>query len=414
MLGLVASITLARLLGASDRGLLAVMLTVANVTYILSSVGLPTSVEYHASKRDARTGALLGNTLAYGAVLGAIVVPAAWFLREPLADAFAQGRGGGAWVLAGLLVPLTFLQWTTGNQLSGMLRFGLFNALFALSRLAYLIVVLLLLVVVDLGVSAGLIATAVGSVVLIAAGLRVVLRIDRPSLDRRLLGSMLRYGSKLQIGSLFQQLNFRLDVIILQAYRPLAEVGHYVVAQIVAELVLTLSAAFQNTVLPLAAREAEGRSEPSTARALRHHGILAVFAVVAVAVFGPVLIYAFGPDFHESLLPLFILLPAMLFLGTGVVAAADLNGRGRPVLSSAASGIAVALTVLLDVILIPRYEVVGAAVASLVAYVAYGIFATGALALVSGIPLRELLVPRRDDFRVYPAAIRRLVGRRRR
>lgn len=414
MLGLVASITLARLLGASDRGLLAVMLTVANVTYILSSVGLPTSVEYHASKRDARTGALLGNTLAYGAVLGAIVVPAAWFLREPLADAFAQGRGGGAWVLAGLLVPLTFLQWTTGNQLSGMLRFGLFNALFALSRLAYLIVVLLLLVVVDLGVSAGLIATAVGSVVLIAAGLRVVLRIDRPSLDRRLLGSMLRYGSKLQIGSLFQQLNFRLDVIILQAYRPLAEVGHYVVAQIVAELVLTLSAAFQNTVLPLAAREAEGRSEPSTARALRHHGILAVVAVVAVAVCGPVLIYAFGPDFHESLLPLFILLPAMLFLGTGVVAAADLNGRGRPVLSSAASGIAVALTVLLDVILIPRYEVVGAAVASLVAYVAYGIFATGALALVSGIPLRELLVPRRDDFRVYPAAIRRLVGRPRR
>src|ERR1700741_491780 len=85
-LGFVASIVLARWLGPSDRGLLAVMLSVSSVVYIVMSTALPISVEYHASRRGTSQGALLGNTLLYGAVMAMITVPVFWFFAHPISE----------------------------------------------------------------------------------------------------------------------------------------------------------------------------------------------------------------------------------------------------------------------------------------------------------------------------------------
>lgn len=412
-LGFVASILLARLLGPSDRGLLALMLTVVTFTYALVSLGLPVSVEYHAKRAPA--GALVGNSLAYAAALTAVLVPGFWFLREPIADVFARGAGGETWVLAGILVPLTFLQWTSANQLSGNLRFGAFNALFGVSRATYLVAVVLLLTAAGLGVSAGLLATIAGSLVMIAGALRVLLRGTRPRFDRRLLGSLVRYGAKLQVGSLFQLLGTRLDLFVLQLFRPLSQVGYYVVAQVVAELVTRLASAFQSSVLPLVASETQGeRQSRTTAVALRHHGILAGTGILVIALFGPLLIlFGFGSEFGPAILPMLILLPGLWFLGAGTVVASGLGGRGRPGTASLLSAVTVVVTVALDLALIPPFGVLGAAIASMLAYASFGIASAVVFARVTGVSLRELLVPTRHDLSRYPDAVRDLLRRRR-
>jgi O-antigen/teichoic acid export membrane protein len=234
VLGFVASILLARLLGPADRGLLALELSIVDFAYALGSLGLPLSVEYHAARRE-RAGSLLANSLAYGAVLAAVVVPLAWLLQGLLADVFGRGEGGATWVLAAALVPLSFVQWTTANQLSGSLRFGVFNALWIAMRLVYVAVTVALLFA-GLGVTAGLLGAAAAATVTVLGGSRVLLRGDRLRVDPPLLGRMVRYGARLQVGSLFQLLNYRLDVIVLQFFQPLAQVGYYIVAQVVAEL----------------------------------------------------------------------------------------------------------------------------------------------------------------------------------
>jgi O-antigen/teichoic acid export membrane protein len=413
LLGFVGSILLARLLGPADRGLLALMLSVVTFTYALVSLGLPISVEYHAKR--AAAGALVGNTLAYAAALAALLVPAFWFLREPIADMFARGGGGETWVLVGVLVPLTFLQWTSANQLSGDLRFGAFNALFAASRAMYLIVVILLLTVAGLGVSAGLLATIAGSLVMIAGGLGILLRGAELRFDRGLLKNLARYGARLQVGSLFQLLGTRLDLFVLQLFRPLSQVGYYVVAQVVAELVTRLASAFQSSVLPLVASETQGdRQSRTTAVALRHHGILAGAGIVAIAIFGPLLIlFGFGSEFGPAIVPMLILLPGLWFLGAGTVVVADLSGRGRPGTASLLSAVTVVVTVALDFALIPPFGVRGAAIASTLAYASFGIASAVVLARIANVRLRELIVPTRHDLARYPEAVRALRRRRR-
>jgi O-antigen/teichoic acid export membrane protein len=413
-IGLVSSVLIARWLGSADRGLLGIMTTAGEVALGLASVGLPMAVMYYASRRDARPGALLGDSLAYTVVLAAVLVPLAWLLREQIADLIGHGRGGGAWAVAALIfVPLTFLNWTTQNQLLGRMRFGLFNVLIALSKAVTLVAAVVLLGLLGFGLGGALVAIALGPLVTIGGSLRSILREARPQLDFGLLRRLLRYGGSVQVGAFFQSVNFRLDVIVVQFFVSLSAVGYYVIAQVIAELVLTLALAFQTSVLPLVTSyEGDARQAETSALSLRHHGLLALGATAANAVVGPLLVlYAYGPDYHRALTPFFVLLPGMVFLGTGLVVAGDLRGRGRPGLASSLTGIAVVFTVVLDLALIPPFGVVGAALASLVAYVAYGVVSVVALSRVSGIPVRELVVPTRADLRAYPAAARNLLRR---
>jgi O-antigen/teichoic acid export membrane protein len=410
-LGFASAILLARLLGPSDRGLLGIQIAMVTFGYAFVGLGLPYSVEYHAGRRE-RPGALLGNSLLYGLVLAVVLIPATWLLHGQLADLVSAGHGGRQWILVGFLIPLTFLQWTALNQLAGTLRFGLYNVLFAASRVVY-VAAMVVLLLSGLGVTAGLVAAGAASVVAIAAAYVVILRQDRLAFDGALYRRMLSYGARRWPGSLFQILNFRLDVIVLQFFRPLSAVGYYVVAQAVAELVNGVAIAFQSSVLPLISNDDDesGRAR-TTSSALRHQLILATAAVLVIAVLGPiVLLVGFGPAYRASLVPMLILLPGILLLNTGTVASASLEGRGRPGIMSTLSGASLVVTVVLDVVLIPWLGVTGAAIASLVAYSTYGVAALIVLGRISGTSPWRLVAPTRADLMLYPAAAR-MVWRR--
>ena len=139
--GFVSSLLLARWLGPSDRGLLGILFSASQVGVAVAGLGLPVAIMYYASRRDARSGALLGNSLVFTALATVVFVPLFWLVREPVSDLLSHGRGGRLWVLAALLVPLTFLDWTTHNQLLGKLRFELYNVLVILSKVVTLVLV---------------------------------------------------------------------------------------------------------------------------------------------------------------------------------------------------------------------------------------------------------------------------------
>jgi stage V sporulation protein B len=410
VIGFGTSIALARWLGPADRGLLALMLAVSGLALYLTGVGLPWAAVYYATRPEGSPRTILGNGLFHATVLTAVLVPAAWLANEVIADAFGHGRGGMSWVLAAALVPIVFMDWTTHGQLQGMLRFGRYNVLTVLSKAIYAVCVVILVGELGLGVAGGLIATGVLSIVMILGALKTILESRPPRLDLRLYRVMLRYGSRVQIGSIFQQAIARLDIVILQLFRPLSEVGYYVVAQTIGELVLILTGAFQMSVMPLVSHyEGDARQASASADSLRHHGILTAFATLANVVFGSVVIlFVYGPRFRPAIFPMLVLLPGVWFMGMGRVIQGDLAGRGRPGLASQLAGLAAGVTIALDFALIPPFGVIGAALASVVAYATYGVASLWALHRVSGIPVRELVVPRRADFTGYGLALRKL------
>jgi O-antigen/teichoic acid export membrane protein len=261
----------------------------------------------------------------------------------------------------------------------------------------------------NLGVAGGVLATGAASLAMIGGALGPILRRARPRVNRKLWRQTIRYGLRVQVGSMLQLANYRLDVIIVQLFRPLSQVGYYVIAQTIAELVVNLAVAFQGSIMPLVSHyEGDEKADTSTVLSVRHHGILAGVAILGNAILGPLVIaVAFGPKYTPAIVPMLILLPGIWFLGMGTVIQGDLSGRGRPGLSSTLVGVAAVVTVALDFALIPPLGVPGAALASVAAYSTYGIASLIALHRVTGIPVRELLIPTRQDFEAYRAVIRR-------
>jgi len=412
LIGFVGSILLARWLGPGDRGLLAVLQASSVFALTLGAIGTPMAVLYYASLPTRSTPALLGTTLAYGAALGGVLVPLAWLAHSELAHILSKGQGGLAWVLAAALVPITFLDWTTHNQILGRLGFGLYNALTLLGKLLSLALIALLVGGLGWGVSGGLVALGGASVVMVAGCLPPLLREGRPRFDRTVLATLMRYGAKVQIGTIFMSLNYRLDVVILQFFVPLSAVGYYVIAQIVAELVIVIANSFQASVVTLVAGSEKADRDRTTMLATRHHGILAAVACLGNVGFGTALIeVAYGHPYHSAILPMLIILPGIWFLGAGSVVTSDLRGRGRPGLASQVSGAAVVVTVALDLALVPPFGIIGAAFASLVAYTTFGLLGLRTLSRTAGIPVRRLVVPERADLAAYPAVARAVVRR---
>jgi stage V sporulation protein B len=406
-IGFFTSILLARVLGPSDRGLLALMSNVSYLSLLVTGAGIPVAISYYAGHRESRPAALLGNSLLYAAVLAVVLIPAAALLQDPIADAVSRGRGGSVWVLAAALVPVTFLDWAVNNQLAGSLRFERFNILLVAGKTAYLICVVVLLGFLGLGVAAGLLALAAGSGVIIIGAMGAILKLERPPrVDRPLLKRELRYGLRVQVGAMSQLAVTRIDVLIVQIYRPLADVGYYVVAQTIAELPMVLALAFKTSILPLIARAEGSQREDTTALAIRAYWMVAAIALIGNAGLGTlVIVVGYGSEFEPAVVPMLLLLPGVLFLGLGVVVSGDLQGRGRPSVSSSLAGMAAVITVGLDFALVPPYGVTGAAVASLIAYALYGTASVAVLARVADISLRELLLPRRADFEALRAFI---------
>jgi O-antigen/teichoic acid export membrane protein len=259
------------------------------------------------------------------------------------------------------------------------------------------------------GVTGAVISTLCVSVVQIAGSLRPVLR-DGIGFSRRLVRASLSYGLRIQVAALFRMAAGRFDLLLLSLLVPLSTVGYYAIAQIVSELVLLMPRAFGTVLVPVLA--GDSRDARLSAPAVRLSGTLSLVAVAGVAALGPLLIvFGYGPAYTAAIVPLLILLPGIWFQSAGDLSSYVLAGRGRPGASSVLAVVQGVATVALDLVLIPPFGAVGAAVASLLAYTVYGLVSLRVLGRESGEPVRSMLVVNRVELGQIGGKLRQLAGR---
>jgi O-antigen/teichoic acid export membrane protein len=102
---------------------------------------------------------------------------------------------------------------------------------------------------------------------------------------------------------------------------------------------------------------------------LARAGWIPVAGAVPMALAAPVVLpLVYGDAFRDAVVPVWILLVGLAGGGVTGVLTAYLSGNGRPGLGSAAVGSGLVVTLALDLALIPPFGIVGAALASTVAY----------------------------------------------
>jgi O-antigen/teichoic acid export membrane protein len=190
----------------------------------------------------------------------------------------------------------------------------------------------------------------------------------RPSL--KLARDVAGYGTRAELNSVTLLLNGRLDFIIVTYLVGPAALGIYAVASRTAELLRLPSLAMNYVLYPAYARMGRGRAAAAQARtAIRRTWWVPAALAVPVAVAAPVVLpLVYGHSFRAAIVPTWILLVGLTGGSVYGVLSAFLAGIGRPGLTSIAQAAGLAVTVALDLTLIPHLGIIGASIASAFSY----------------------------------------------
>lgn len=366
----VGGIFLARNLGATDRGGLVTVLLWPTAIGSLASLGITQATCYWVSRRRAQ-GAAIVATATRAAVLTGLAVAVVGLAVAPLI-----GRTESVTGLLRLVLVLSPVFIAAGVWMSALqaVDIAAWNRARMVQPVVYSLGVLGLALAQRLTLSSA--TAAYGCSILLQAwnartqaGRSVVGTEPRPP---HLLSTLYRYGVRVWASTVPRLVNVRLDQLALSVLPAVAlsDVGVYAVAASLSWLALPAATAFGSVAFPAVAK---ATSEPAIRRIERvsllgSAGAAAVTLSVASAAAPFVVPRLFGSDFEGAVVCLWLLAPGTVFLAMNSVLADLLQGRGRPLSTSAGEATGAVLTVVLLVTLTPRYGIKGAAVASSVAY----------------------------------------------
>ena len=132
-------------------------------------------------------------------------------------------------------------------------------------------------------------------------------------------------------------------------------------------------------------------------------------AVAALSAISPTLVpFLWGQEFTRSVAPLWLLLPGAALLTLYTVLSRYFMALNRQQVTIRTQIASLLVNVALNLVLIPQFGIIGAALASLVSYAVEALLLTRAFSLETGLRYRQILVPDRADLQEYPALLQRL------
>lgn len=407
-LRLLRNVLLARILGPADRGLFALLSTLPELIGAATSGGLNTALGYQAARQHPM-GLLLTLMLLYGCLASALATLFGVEMLQLFGQDLEIMQQLGPFVsLLLLAVPLYVLKSALLTLHNADGRVGTFNGLRLLESLTPLALFLALFWIwPHAALNAALISWLGGLALVVTVGLCLLARYHSIRLrwDPASQSELLRFGSKSHPDVLFQQMLMRADYLLVGLLLDSEQLGYYAMATAAAELLFIVPEGVTTPLMKRLLQQDDG-IDRLTPLALRLTGTAMLVACLGLALIGEwLIVLLFGDAFRPAYPALLALLPGMFSLCYSSILHLDLLGKERPGTLSIFAGAAAALNLALALLLIPHWGIVGAAIAS---SVAYGALALAMLLLywrVSGIAIGQTLLILPSDLRLLRAQL---------
>lgn len=409
-----ASVIVARWLGPEGLGSLAVLNTTIVLALTIGSLGLTSSNTYFIAKDRRTLAPVWANAIVFGLLCGTLVAFAVLALAR-----FAPTLFGGVSLdlilIAALSIPFQFVLSLGLNVLLAMDRIRQLNFMDALAPALALLNAILVLVILHSNlrvlVSFNTAATAVLCAVMFWAIRRLVSRQQermpfRPNGD--LFKGAVSYGLKFFIPLVAAILIFRVDLLIVNHFRGAAEAGVYAVASQVANLLTMLPGVIAMLLFPRVASYQDPRAEFAI-QVTRHVTFVMLIMCGVVAAGSFLLPHIYGARFADATIQLLILLPGVCLIGIESVLVQHFTGTGLPIAIPVFWLITLAVSLGLNLALVPVFGARGAAVTSTLSYASIFVLVTIYFRMKTGHRSVDVFLLRRDELRDLLATFRRVV-----
>ena len=395
---------LVRLLGVAAYGEYSFMLSVLAISNVVVSAGTFDSARKFIAERRTISdwqsrvfGVYVRVVLVFGGVFAFVLVAITQFgvVELLLSEAYVP-----YFYLLALLVPLQAIFVLSRSALMGVDLEARSEPLLVLKKLLFVVLALVLVwlgwnvVGVLLGRLFGLFVVVGLALVILRnqLDLSMVAHPEPASFPRR---ALLSYNISTVAFKLFVTSLYNIDIMFLGILVGSTATGSYRAALVVAQFLWLIPTAVQVGLLHstsrLWANGEHSRISALSSRAVRLTLVFTLLLVLGVAALAePLVSLYFGKGFTRTPETVLYLLPGVLGFAVArpIYATSQGHGNLRPILL--ATGTAAALNVVLNLVLIPRYGTVGAAVATSIGYGSMVIFHVWAARTVGFDPIANL------------------------
>ncbi|WP_440956482.1 flippase [Methanosarcina sp. Mfa9] len=378
IIGLGLSILLARVLGPAGNGQYAIGILLPTMLATFLNLGVsPANVYFIASNRIKPYSAFKTN-LRLWFILSGIGVIISICIIETQSNKWFPGIPPSFLWLGLLAFPLSLLQIFLKSFLQGLQDFKNYNYALLVTPVVTLLLAAFLVGLLNMGVFGALLSFIIGQ----ASGLVITLIILQPYLranDEKngdhidnYTKECLGYGWKAHLSNILAFVNYRADLFLVNFFLAPTATGVYVIAVQIVEKLWILSQSVSTVILPRLSElhtEEEKRQHLTPLIARWVLLVSSIGALILALLVSPFINFFYGSEYVPAVGALFWLIPGVLVGSVSKVLANDIAARGRPELNLYVSMLVVSVNIICNIILIPRLGIVGAAIATTIAYV---------------------------------------------
>jgi len=412
VIGFVRNIILARVLGPSGKGQLDILFTAAMLLVIFGNLGLTNANIYFLGKKKEENDSIIGNLLVFCLVCSIILLIIYYVLPQSIFQRGDSAIDSTSRIIASLFIPLILFHMMFIGIFQGKKLFVRYNIFIALQHFLSVLFIILLITFTDLDLLRAVTALVASYVIV---DLLIVLSLGKIVTERirfngKLLSESMKFGIKSQLGTILQYFNYRLDIFIVNHFHGHEAVGFYGISVVFAEVLSKIPGSVGTILFPTISSKGEIREITKfTEKVCRITLTLTVTAGIVMMLLGGYFIRFFYTDrFASSVEPMILLVPGVAVLSIANVLGSNLTGRGYPHYPALCTGMGLVITIILDFILIPRYTINGAALASTCSYCTTTLSFLFFYKLKTESRLRDLLIVKKEDFKIIGDKIKQL------
>lgn len=413
-MGLVNGIITARWLGPTGRGQFQLLILLPVMLSNFVKLGIPQASVFYMRRKGASASDVASNSIWFAFVMGGAAVVVCWLGREWLLTKFLKATPPELLLPSLALIPFVLLQFYLLGVAQAQERFREYNIRQVVPNLLSLFGLVITLILLHMGLVG---AVMVQVVIQVFMTVWMTWRVHREAplhlhWNRDLARGMLSFGSKSYVQTLAATLHLRVDQYICAYFLPPADVGLYAIAVNFATLLLKIPEATGTVMFPRLAGSKDRDAHAATTRVCRYTLFVLALGVIAFGLGGPIAIpLLYGPKFDGAVRPLLILLPGILVMALYQLLTRNFTSRNKQQVNIVAACLALGLNVSLNLFLIPRYGISGAALANGLSYGTAALVLLVAFVRDSGHSVGETLIVRPAEITELARAARKYAAR---
>ncbi|MGD0861182.1 MAG: polysaccharide biosynthesis C-terminal domain-containing protein [Candidatus Limnocylindrales bacterium] len=408
-LALLTTVVVSRILGPQGKGAYVAVIALPGMLGAIGVFGLPGAINYFSARGASVTG-LLRASIVLATVISVFTMAIVWALLPWLEQSVLRDAPDDMLRVIVFTVPANTLSTFGAAILYGRQRVRTYTSILVAQAVATTVLSIALVGPLHFGVPGAVTASLVTIWLLAIAVVIAVWRLggSSPPGDPVSYRPLTAYGLRFIPASITGYFNYRIDTFLIQALMvgP-AALGQYSIAVTMAELVFYIPDSVTIIFLPRVAGASRQGADAMLPRVSRLTSLLTVGSAIALIPVAWIGIHLVLPQYIACLPAFYVLLPAVVSLSLSKVMTSFISGRGRPGAVSVGATVTLVVNVAANVVLIPMYGIVGAALASLLSYSAMAaMMVVVACRLSHNSPL-AVIVPGPAEVRLLIATARR-------